>query len=239
MSLNLRFLAITTAMWMSATSLASAQAVTPPPGPMLELTASGEQDAVPDIAQMRLSVDAAGHTAAQAMAGDAQRMTQVLAVLKQAGVAGRDLQTSGLSLSPQYVYEQNQSPRLTGYQASNGLIVTVRNLAQLGPVADALAGAGVTSIGQIEFAMANPQAAQDSARVVAVKALEDKAALYARATGYRIKSLIKLREGGPASISPPNPQLIGAFRAQAVATPIEAGELKVRIEVTGVFELEH
>ena len=239
MSLNLRILAITTAASISWSALASGQTVTTPLGPMLELTASGEQDAAPDMAQLHLSVEASGHSAAQAMAGDAQRMAQVLAVLKQAGVADRDLQTSGLSLSPQYVYEQNLPPRLTGYQASNGLLVTVRSLAQLGPIADAVAGAGVTSIGQIEFAMANPQAAQDSARLAAVKALEDKAALYARATGYKIKALVKLTEGGDFSVSPPMPRMMAAMNARAVSTPIEAGEMKVRMEISGVFELEH
>ena len=205
----------------------------------LNLSAYGEARADPDMATISLGVETQGATAADAMRANAERMSKVTAALKKAGIADRDLQTSNLSLNPQYVYEQNQPPRLTGYQASNQLAVTVRDLSKLGAVVDATVGAGATNVGQVSFGLANPVAAENTARIAAVKALQDKASLYANATGYRISRLVNLGEGGGYSIEPPRPMYAAAFKAQAAPTPVETGTVKVRVDISGVFELAH
>ncbi|HEY5107602.1 MAG TPA: SIMPL domain-containing protein [Caulobacteraceae bacterium] len=205
----------------------------------LNLSAYGEARIEPDMATITLGVESAAPTAARAMADNAARMTQLAAAIRRAGVAPRNVQTTSLNLGPQYVYAQDQPPKLTGYKASSQLIVTVTDLARLGEIADAAVAAGATDVGQISLGLANPLSAENTARVAAVKALEDKASLYANAVGYRIVRLVNLSEGGGYSLSPPRPIAMMALRAPAAPTPIEEGELKVRIDVTGVFELAH
>jgi uncharacterized protein YggE len=202
----------------------------------LTLSAYGEARIAPDMATITLGVDTTGPTAAQAMRDNAGRMTRVVADLKSAGVESRDLQTSNLSLSPQYANEENRPARLTGYQASNQLAVRVMDLTRLGAVADAVVGAGANTISAIDFGLANPVSAENTARIAAVKALEDKASLYAQAVGYRINRLVNLSEGGGYAASPPRP--MGLMRMAASApTPVEAGEMNVRVDITGIFEL--
>ena len=204
----------------------------------LNLSAFGEARIAPDMATISLGVDTTAPTAARAMRANAEQMARVVAALRSAGIEGRDLQTSNLSLSPQYVYEQDRPARLTGYQASNQLTVKVTDLTRLGAVADAVVAAGATNVGSIAFGLANPVSAENTARIAAVKALEDKASLYAQATGYHIVRLVNLTEGGGYTPSPPRPMPMMAMRAEAPApTPVEAGELNVRIDITGVFEL--
>ncbi|HEX7759089.1 MAG TPA: SIMPL domain-containing protein [Caulobacteraceae bacterium] len=205
----------------------------------LNLSAYGEARADPDMATISLGVETAGPTAAAAMQANAAQMSKVVAALKKAGIADRDLQTANLSLSPQYVYEQNQPPRLTGYQASNQLSVTVKDLSKLASVVDATVSAGATNVGQISFGLSNPVAAENTARIAAVKALQDKASLYANATGYRISRLVNLDEGGGYSVEPPRPMMAVGFAAKAAPTPVETGTVKVRVDITGVFELTH
>ena len=203
----------------------------------LNVSAHGEAQVAPDMASLSLGVETNAPTAAQAMRANAARMSQVVAAVETAGMAPGDLRTSTLSLAPQYVYEQNRPARLTGYQASNQLTVTVRDLKRLGAVADAVVAAGATNIGQISFGLANPLAAENTARLEAVKALEDKAALYAQAVGYRILRLVNLDEAAPYAPGP-RPMALMAMRAESPpTTPVEAGEIKVRVEVSGVFEL--
>ena len=202
----------------------------------LSLSASGEAKVTPDMATITLGVDTTAPNAGQAMNANAERMARVIAALKAAGIEARDLQTSNLSLSPQTVYEEGHPPRVTGYQASNQLSVTVRDLGKLGPVADAVVAAGATNIGQISFGLANPLAAENNARLAAVKALEDKAALYAQASGYHITRLVNLSEG-VAEQSGPRPQAPMMAMRAAAPTPIETGELNVHIDVSGLFEL--
>jgi len=206
----------------------------------LSLSAYGEARVDPDMATISLGVETQGPTAAAAMQANAAQMARVVAALKKAGIADRDLQTANLSLNPQYVYEQNQPPKLTGYQASNQLAITVRDLGKLGPVVDATVAAGATNVSQISFGLSNPVSAENTARIAAVKALQDKASLYANATGYRISRLVNLGEGGGYQVQPPRPVPMMAFKAaSADATPVEAGTVKVRVDITGVFEMAH
>jgi uncharacterized protein YggE len=202
----------------------------------LQLSAYGEVSVPPDMATLTLGVETTAATAVEASRANAGRMSQVVAAVKASGVPDRDIQTAQLSLSPQYAYEAGHPPRLTGYQASNQVNVVTHDLAKLGRVADFATGAGATNLGQISLGLANPVAAENSARVAAVKALEDKASLYAQATGYRITRLINLTEGEGFTPISPRPMMAMAKTVEA-PTPIEAGQVKVRIDITGEFEL--
>ena len=204
----------------------------------LNLSASGESKVTPDLATITLGVQTDGPTAAQALSANAAQMTRVVAALKKAGIADRDIQTSSLNVNPQYVYEQNQPPKLNGYEASNQVTIQVRDLTKLGQTVDATVGAGATNVGGINFGLQNPQAAEDAARLDAVKALQAKADLYARATGYKIVRLVSLGEGGGYVPSPPPmPMYAMAKREMAYSSPVSAGELKVRIDVSATYEL--
>jgi len=201
------------------------------------LSAYGETRVAPDMATITLGVQTEAPTAGEALKANGARMNQALAALKKAGIAERDIQTSNLNLNAQYAYEQNQPPRLTGYQASNQVTITVRDLAKLGQTVDAAVGAGANTVNGISFGLTDPQAAEDAARLEAVKALQAKAELYGRATGYKAVRLVNLSEGGGyAPPSPPMPVFAMAKREMSDATTISAGELKVRVDVSAVYE---
>ena len=226
----------------TAAPMALAQAAPPAADTMfrattLNLAAYGEVEAAPDMASINLGVMTEGKTAAEAMAANGARMNQVMAALKKAGIAARDIQTSGLNLNPQYVYEQNVPPRLTGYQASNQVTVVVHDLTRLGAAVDATVNAGANQVNGISFGLNDPTAAENAARESAVKALQAKADLYARATGYHVGRLVSLSEGGGYTPRPPMPMMASFAKREAMDTPVSAGELKVRIDVSGLYEL--
>jgi uncharacterized protein YggE len=204
----------------------------------LNLSASGESKVTPDLATITLGVQTDGATAAGALSANAAQMTKVVAALKKAGIADRDIQTSNLNVNPQYVYVQNEPPKLNGYQASNQVTIQVRDLARLGQTVDATVSAGATNVGGISFGLQDPKAAEDAARLDAIKALQAKADLYARATGYKIVRMVNLGEGGGYTPSPPPmPMYAMAKREMADSSPVSAGELKVRIDVSATYEL--
>ena len=176
--------------------------------------------------------------AAEALAAKASRMTAVMASLKKAAIAEKDIQTSNLSVNPQYRYVENQAPVLIGYQVSNQATVTVRDLKKLGAAVDATVNAGANQVNGISFGLADPTTAENAAREAAVRALTAKADLYARATGYRIVRLVTLSEGGGYTPQPPMPLAAMAMRSEAKdSTPVSSGELSVRIDITGLYEL--
>jgi uncharacterized protein YggE len=202
----------------------------------LSLTAEGETKVTPDMATLNLGVTTQAATAAEAMQQNAAEMSRVMAALRRAGLEARDIRTAQVSINPQYAYQQGEAPRLSGYQATNQVIVTTRDLARLGPTLDAAVAAGANAAGGISFGLVDSTPAEDAARVAAVKALQAKADLYAKAAGYRILRLVSLSEGAGYANPPPVPMARMAV-AEAVQTPISPGETRVRIEVTGTFEL--
>ncbi len=203
------------------------------------LSAAGETAIAPDMATITLGVQSEGASAAAALSANGAAMNKVIAALKKAGVAERDIQTSNLNVNPQYAYEQNQPPRLTGYQASNQVTILARDLSKLGQTVDAAASAGANTVGGISFGLQNPQKAEDEARIKAVAALKAKSDLYARATGYKVVRLVSLNEAGGYTPSPqPVPMFAMAKREMADSTAISGGELKVRVEVSATYEAQ-
>ena len=93
-------------------------------GTRLDIDAVGEVTRVPDVAVITAGVVSRSPNAATALQETADKMDRVLSALKKAGVEGRDVQTSNVSLNAEYRYPENQSPQLVGYTASNS--VTVR-----------------------------------------------------------------------------------------------------------------
>ena len=202
------------------------------------LSATGETRVAPDIASINLGVMTEGKTAADALAANATRMTAVMASLKKAAIAEKDIQTSNLSVNPQYRYVENQAPVLIGYQVSNQVTVAVRDLKKLGAAVDATVNAGANQVNGISFGLADPSAAENAAREAAVRALSAKADLYAQATGYRVLRLVTLSEGGGYTPQPPMPMAAMAMRSEAKdSSPVSGGELNIRIDISAIYEL--
>jgi uncharacterized protein YggE len=235
--------AFAAALLASAAAPAVAQvpsvAAAPLSGTALTLSAFGEVKTAPDMAAISLGVLTQGPTAEDASRANAERMNAVMTALRRAGVAERDIQTSGLNLSPQYVYDQGQPPRLNGYQARNQVTVKVTDLAHLGATLDGAVAAGANEVQGIAFGLKNPTAAEDEARRRAVAALQAKAGVYAQATGMRIVRMISLSEGGGYQAPPPRPipMVAGVARMKAEDTSISPGETTVRIDVEATYEL--
>jgi uncharacterized protein YggE len=220
----------------SSAALAQPLGDGPNRGPTLSLSAFGEVHAAPDMARLTIGVSSQDPSAVGAARANAQRMTQVMAALRKQGVADADIQTTTISLNPDYAYADNQPPKLTGYKASNEVIATVRDLSKLGLTIDAVSTAGANQVNGVSFELKDPEASEDEARRRAAKALAAKADLYAQATGYGAVRLVSLREGfEPAPPAGPLPTMAAA-RA-FTPTPVSPGELDIRVEVSGIYEL--
>ncbi|HEX6866824.1 MAG TPA: SIMPL domain-containing protein [Caulobacteraceae bacterium] len=228
-----------------AGAAASATAQTPPEvadnmfrATTLNVSAQGETKVAPDMATISLGVQTQEPTAQAAIAANAEKMSRVVAALKKGGLADKDIQTSNLSLSPQYVYQENLPPRLTGYQASNQVTVTVHDLSRLGKIVDATVNAGADNVGGVSFGIDDPTEAENAARLEAVRKLRAKADLYAGAAGYRVSRLVTMSEGGGYS-APPPPMPMMAMRAESAKydTSVSPGELNVQVSVSATYEL--
>jgi uncharacterized protein YggE len=177
-------------------------------------------------------------TAAEALAANARVMTAAMAVLRRAGVAERDIQTRGLSLQPQYRYDSDRAPSLTGYQASNSVNVRLREIGRAGAVIDALVAAGANQISGPSFGLAEPEAALDEARALAVTRARARAELYAKAAGVRLGRLVSISEAQAPQPPMPRPMMRAMADVAMAETPVAPGEVGMRASVTVVFSTE-
>jgi uncharacterized protein len=231
-----------TALIAMAPAGAMAQAVdsTPivPDGTLLDVVAEGRTTRVPDVATIRAGVVTQGAAAAAALQDNADRMSRVIAALKSAGIAERDVATARVALTPQYRYADNQPPVITGYQASNSVSVRFHDIGKSGAILDTLVKQGANQIDGPDLSLADADTALDEARVDAVKRARARAALYANAAGLSVVRIVSISEGGDnAGPRPPVP-VVYAMRAKAASTTIAPGETDVTATINVRFLLK-
>lgn len=227
------------AAWaQSAPVPTTVEPLVPAAGAVLDVSAEGRTSRVPDLATIRAGVVSQGATAAAALSDNAQRIARVLAAVKRAGVADRDIQTATVQLQPQYRYGENVPPTITGYQATNTLSIRFRDIAKSGSVLDALVAQGANQIDGPNLSIDNPDAALNEARTDAIQKARARAELYAKAAGLRVARIVSITENGQDAGGPERPMMMQAMARDAVAkTSIAPGERDVTVNVSVRFLL--
>jgi len=202
---------------------------------LITVTGEGVVQAVPDLATIPLGVTTEAETAAAAMAANNAAVQAVLDRLKAAGIEAKDVQTSNLSLNPNWVQTADGSaPRISGYVANNMLTVQVRSLDSLGTVLDAVITDGANTLNGITFGLQDPRPVLDDARRKAVEDARARAEVLAGAAGVKLGRLVSMQEGG--AIMPPQP-MYRMEAAMASPVPVAAGEVGLSSSVTLVYEI--
>jgi hypothetical protein len=193
---------------------------------------------VPDIAIISAGVVTRSPTATGALSEAADRMAKVLAALKRAGVEDRDIQTSNVSLNPEYRYEENKPPQLVGYTASNTVNVRFRDIGNSGKILDALVSQGANQINGPNLTIDKPEAALDEARAKAIATARARADLYARSLGLRVARVVAVSESGGYAPPPPMPPMVMQAGLARADTKIEPGEQRLQVTLAVTFELQ-
>ncbi len=200
----------------------------------ITVTGQAETKAIPDIATMSIGVETEAKTPGLALADNAERMTAVMARLKRAGIADKDLRTSQLGIWP--VFAERPEPRTTvGFRASNQLTVTIRDIDRLGVILDETVAEGANSVNGPTFEVADPEPLLIAARDAAVKDAIAKAERYAAAANVELGKVISINEAGGGG-----PVFGRQMRAEAMAvsTPIAPGETTISASVTMIFAID-
>lgn len=204
----------------------------------ITVTGSSQAEVAPDRATITAGVETQDETAAGALAANSKAMAEVFKALAAAGVAERDMQTSQLALNPVYepFREGAEAPqKVVAYQASNMVTVTVRDVAGVGAMVDALAGAGANRLYGIGFDVTNPRPALDAARKEAVADARARAELFAGAAGVKLGPVVTISEQTGMGGGEP-------FRAKAamdaMAAPVAGGSVTLTADVVVVYGIE-
>jgi uncharacterized protein len=207
--------------------------------PAHTLTASGRGIVTirTTLSQISLAIEATGKTPTSAQQEAARRSTQVMNYLKSQQVD--KLQTTGINLSPTYVYPNGSTPRITGYSATNSISFRVPT-DRAGEILDAAVKNGATRIDGVSF-MASDQAietAQIKALGQATRDAERQADTVLAALNLKRKEVIGIQitsTSTPAPVPIDNMQrsIVGRDSAtMSKPTPVMGGDQQVEAAVT-------
>jgi hypothetical protein len=205
--------------------------------PLLTVVGTGEAAARPDTADIQAGVVSEASTAHEALSSNTAAMQALYATLGAFHIAERDIQTVAFHVSPLYGREdrRGQPPRIVAYRVENRLRVTIRELARLGEILDALVTQGANTVHGIQFRLGDPKPVLDQARRAAVEEARHKATLYASAAGVTLGRVWSLREE-QVPLPSPMPHAERLLAAEA-AVPIAPGESTFTVRVVVTYEL--
>ncbi|HEY1345558.1 MAG TPA: SIMPL domain-containing protein [Streptosporangiaceae bacterium] len=205
------------------------------PGARITVTGTGTVSGSPDQLMLYLGVQAHGPSVSAALQQANRAARAVTGALTRAGVRGSDIQTSGLSVQPDYT---GGSPVPSGYGASESVDVTLRTLAAAGTQISAAvrAGGDATRVDGVSLNLNDTSSLLAAARAKAAADARAKAAQYARALGMSLGPVVSVSEPHPA---PMPPVFAAASAAGAVPSPVPVspGRQPVTVTVTAVFAL--
>jgi hypothetical protein len=198
----------------------------------ISVTGEASISVPPDIAFVDAGVATDAKTAHEASDANNVAMGNVMTALKGANIDARDIQTSRLSLQPQYAPNRSGPSPIVGYRASNRVTVRIHDVTNVANVIDTLVGAGANDIGNVNFEVSQASKLLDDAREKAVADARRKAEIYAKAAGVTLGAPLSISEEGA-----PQPMFRGKMAmpmAAAAPTPIAQGEetLSVSVSVT-------
>jgi uncharacterized protein YggE len=234
-----RLPAVLFALAFSLAAAGSGQAAVEIPFPLVTVAGEASVNLIPDLAQTSAGVSTEAKTVREATEANSQAMNAVVAALKDAGIADRDIKTARFAIHPVYAAPRQgrlEEQRLTGYRVSNQVTVKIRDVGKVGDVLDRLTAAGATDVSGISFTVSEPAKPLEEARAAAVADARRKAEIYAQAAGAQVGRVVSIAENGAGA---PRPFSMAAPRAMAAAAPppIAPGEETLRVAVTVSFEL--
>jgi uncharacterized protein YggE len=200
--------------------------------PSITVAGTGESHGKPDFAQVQVGVVTEAVTAAEALRKNNEAMSHLIVLIRKRGIEDRDLQTVEFNVSPRYKYDKNQQepPKIAGYQVTNEVHVKVRNLAALGAFLDETVSQGANQVRGISFGVADPSQLMDEARKKAIADAQHRARVYAEAAGVKIGKPIRIQE---QTGTRPGPYPVARMDVAAASTvPVAAGEQTFSVTVT-------
>ena len=200
-------------------------------------TVSGE----PDIAVISLGVEAMRDGVSEARDDAARALAAIVTELREAGVAEDDIRTARFSINPRYQFVRDGEQQLLGFQVTNTLNVTLRDLNTTGDIVDraVTAGGDLTRVQSVSFEIEDTTALEEEARILAIQSAVAKADLYAEQLEVVRGPLVSVSEGSFDQFPVAEARFaVAAMDSAGPPTQFFGGELEVSVRVQAVFAIE-
>lgn len=208
--------------------------------PTLNANGAGSVSVAPDIAIVTIGVVTREDTARAALSANNADLRDVIAAIKAEEIDEADIGTSGFSVTPLFKgkgssilnYDSDGTNEIVGYEVSNTVQVTIRDLANSGAVLDKVVSSGANRISGIRFDVSDPQAASDRALAAAIAEARRLGELIADASGVRLVRILDINAsgGGPVFAR-------AEMRAMSDSVPVMPGRQEITANANIVWEI--
>ena len=210
--------------------------------PKLTVQGNGTATATPDLLTLVAQVDVTDATAQESLADDNARTAAVEGALKADGVAAKDIQTTDLSIQPNYTWANNTST-LTGYAVNDTISANFHApFANAGKAIDditAIAGNDLQIEG-LNFSFEDPRVVEDQARTDAVTQAVNHAQSMAAAAGEHLGPVCSITDNTAVQpyVYEPFGDNTQSAAGAATKTPLQPGSQQETDQVTVVYALK-
>jgi uncharacterized protein YggE len=228
---------------------------TPPAQPerldttLVYVNGSGTVRVPPDTASVVIGVDIERPTLAEAQSEASTQATAIMGAIEAAGVATADIRTTAFSVrivrerQRGEEEERGQRGEIKGFQVSNAVAVTVRDLAALGRILDDAIAAGANEVRNISLFLEEPGDVAGQARSLAMEDARSKADGLASAAGMAVSRVVTISETysprpAPVEFATANSGGVAIADASGGDIPIAIGSDEIEVEVQVTYELE-
>ncbi len=218
---------------------------------VVTVSADGQATMPPDVARISFTVQHTAPAVADAQKATTDQANTVIASLKEQGIADKDVKTLSYNITPQYAYQNPcqfgvcptySSSKVTGYQVSETVQVTVRDLAKVGALLGSLGKLSVQNVSGPDFALDDSTAGYNAARADAIVKAKAQAAQLAKDLGVKLGKIVNYNESSGGNVY--NKALYGmdamggATRAESSPAPtVPVGENTYSASVSITYEI--
>jgi hypothetical protein len=206
--------------------------------PSVSVSGEGKVTIKPDIATFSIGVVKTSKDLGAAQKEAADIMTKATALLKEKGVAEKDIKTTAYNIYPQYDWRQSGRVFL-GYEVRQTAEVKVRDLAKVGEILGAMGSVGANEIGSLAFSIDKPEQAKEEARTKAIADAKVKANRLSKDLGVRLKKIISYSESnGGGYPGPIYMKTMSEGMGGDAMPPISGGENEILVNVSITYEIQ-
>ena len=208
----------------------------------------GQATLPPDVAKISFTVDNTSATVAQAQDATTKQANAVIEFVKKHGVDDKDVKTLSYNISPQYSYpnpcqqgmmcpEYYRAPKITGYQVSETIQITMRDLSKVGEMLGGLGSLEVQNVNGPAFALDDSTAGYSAARADAINKAKSQAKTLADQLGVRLGKIVNFSESSGGYQYPMMYGLGGGASEKSAVPDVPAGENTYNASVSITYEI--
>ncbi len=214
-----------------------------PDEPHMQVNGVGEVWATPDQVTINVSVNEQSMDVMQAKQVADSKLAKMIALLKEQGIAAKDIHASQLNIHSKTRYNRDsQRNEFDGYEVSRSVNVILRSVDKYANVLQALVQTGANQVGQSQFGLSNYDELYAKARQLAFKDAKENASVYAQgfdAKVGKVYSINAIQHQQPTPYPRVEMKMMASDAESSVQDAYNVGEIKVSATVNAVFLLDN